>query len=91
MKHISEVLKSLVYIEWVDSSVKHSGGSWIDVSKAHATDLTCRSVGFIVEEDDDSITIAGHVAFDVDCVSGNMTIPKVAIKKRRKFSIKGVT
>ena len=78
--------RKMLYLEWVDSSSADRGLVWHDDEVSHVTDLKCFSVGFVVKEDANSITIAGHDAGK--SVSGQMTIPKRAITKRRKVAVK---
>lgn len=47
---------------------------------ASTHDLRARSVGWLVDEDEESITIAAHDGDDQ--VTGDITIPKVAITGR---------
>lgn len=75
----------LVEIEWADSG---SHGMWVDLSElTEDFGVECVSVGWLLSENDASITIASHLALDIhgvaDQASGDMTIPKVAITKRR--------
>jgi len=75
-----------VYLEWYDSSsfrAGDSGGVWksrADVSQA-GEPCRCTTIGFILAEDEQSITIGG--SYTGGCVSGDMNIPKSAITKRR--------
>jgi len=70
-----------LYIEWLDAS-SLTGGVWH--SNEDAKDLeviTVTSVGFVVAETKDSITLAPHISTDEVC--GDLCIPKCAIKKKR--------
>lgn len=74
----------LLWIEWVDSA--SHGGVW-----THKTDLETgshkiRSVGWLVREDDDALTIVAHEGGDQ--YSGDMTIPKVAITAQWEIVLK---
>jgi len=66
-----------IYIEWIDSA-GYSG--WVD--DCDFSPLLIKSFGFLLNEDDTSITIASHVA-ENDTYYAPMTIPKVAIIKRK--------
>lgn len=71
----------IVYIEWTDS-VSVGGNVWTSMESIDNIQLhTCYSVGFLLKEDDKSITIAGHMGGTQ--VSGDLTIPKVSITKRK--------
>jgi hypothetical protein len=76
----------LVLIEWVDS---HEGRGWRSVPEIEKTAelLYCRSVGWLISEDKDCLTIASHLSGEKNegiriygC--GDMCIPKCSIKKR---------
>lgn len=78
-----------VYLEWIDSS-SCSNGAWNHVDVVNLKDkeaLVCITIGFILNETDTYITVYSTT----DCgkyVAGDMTIPKVAIRKRRVVSWK---
>ncbi len=74
----------LVYIEWIDS---HSGRGWrnVDDIKPTCAPLPCRSVGWVLQETKEAITLAPHVAGNdtiVEQACGDMTIPKKAVTRR---------
>jgi hypothetical protein len=75
----------LVLIEWLDS---HSGRGWqtIDQLESTAKPLYCRSVGWIVSENEDCMVIVPHIGGEKQgeimfqgC--GDLTIPTKAILK----------
>lgn len=71
----------IIYVEWVDS-IRSGGNVWTDMEAAEASKLAvCESAGFLIQETADSLLIAGHRG--EGSVSGDIRIPKVAIKKRR--------
>lgn len=74
----------LIRVTWVDSS---SPSGWERLKAVlEPYDMTHESVGWLLKETDDRITIAAHFQVNgVDenpCVDGVMTIPIVAITKR---------
>ena len=78
--------KKAIYIEWVDS-ISTTGNVWVttDSIKRQGIDR-CTTIGFVVHEDKESVTVANSFdgqAFERQHVSGDMTIPKCAIRKRR--------
>ena len=78
--------KRITMIEWVDS-VSFHGGIWRDIDRVRALELDLiLSVGFILEETPSHVTLVAHLSEEE--VSGEMCIPRVAIKKIRHFSIK---
>lgn len=76
-------------IEWVDSG---RGSGWDFLSEIKAEALDCVSYGYVVHEDDRSVTISGTVALDdggrIDQVLCALTIPKQAIKARHAFNVR---
>jgi len=73
----------LVLITWIDSC---SGRGWtdIDAAKKNHGVVRCRSVGWILVEDEEAILLAsslGGSRIDGEpyCANGEMSIPKVAI------------
>ena len=78
--------KRITMIEWVDS-VSFSGGIWRDIDRVKDLELDLiTSVGFIVAETPSHVTIVAHLSEEE--VSGDMCIPRVAIKKIRHFPLK---
>lgn len=79
-----------VYIEWDDS---HSYDGWEPINtieKCCVPDIII-SVGLIAKENETHISITSGLSFNDDgtvraCL-GHLTIPKVAIKKRRNIKI----
>ena len=69
----------LVYIEWLDALAQ---GEW---HEAKREDLHCRTVGFVVYEDDEQIEIAGTVT-DGMC-NNSITLPKRMILKRKEIKV----
>ncbi len=74
---------NLVAIEWVDSS---GPSGWTEASAVQNKCERIRSVGWILFESDEVLTIAPHVSYeqeDPPC-TGIITIPKQCIVKMRK-------
>ena len=75
----------LVYIEWVDSCTPQPG--WKRFEEWSFDVVYCQSVGWIVEQGDDYITLSGTIGrdkgFDSAIEQGEciITIPKSAIKR----------
>lgn len=79
----------MVRVEWVDSSSVHST-AWGDIEEAingglRMIERPCVSVGFLVSETEDALVLVPHLSgwpLEVDDVgSGDMTIPKSAVKR----------
>ena len=77
--------QNMICIEWEDS-FGVSGEPWVEVEPGPENAM-CVSCGFVVKEDSQTLTIAGHKA-TTGQFSGVMTIPKSAIRKRRIIRIK---
>ena len=69
----------LVCIEWVDSVCADQVGWCRREGVAGLTPDIITSVGWVLRDDDDSITIVAHNGEDM--VGGDMCIPKVAVRK----------
>ncbi|KKL26432.1 hypothetical protein LCGC14_2395360 [marine sediment metagenome] len=75
-------------IEWIDSKGITDEWEFLERLKP-ITCCICRSIGFIVEETDDYVTIAQSLTLteipENSQVLGRMSIPKVAIRTRKDF------
>ena len=66
-----------VEVEWIDSI---NSGGWREVPKS---DMSCRSVGMLVEKSKDRIILAqNNSAF---CAGHYTEIPRIAVKRIRKL------
>ena len=74
-----------LYIEWEDST-SLSGRTW-HMQDEDQTTLICKTAGFVIKENKQSITIASHIT-PAGGMAGDITIPKRAITKRRILSRK---
>ena len=78
-----------VYLEWIDST-SITGNLWktkeLLLEKGEVD--RCKTIGFIVKEDSESITIVNSFSCEQEYVSGDVTIPKCSIRKRRVVSWK---
>ena len=70
---------SLVLIEWLDALAQ---GEWHEPKRE---DLQCKTVGFVVYEDDQQIELAGTIT-DGMC-NNSITIPKQMIVKRKVIKV----
>lgn len=70
----------ITVVEWTDSA-SIRGGHWHSYDDAESlTPDNCKSVGWILRETKEAITIVPHSA--LHSIGGEMCIPKVAITKR---------
>jgi hypothetical protein len=74
----------LVLIEWLDS---RRGEGWVRLDELDSTVTRCRSVGWIVARDRDSVTLAGHLGENPDQCCGDLTIPQKAMLRMTPLSI----
>ena len=77
----------LVFIDWVDSS-RLEGWQNLDGLGRLGEDLSCRSVGWLFQENEESIIIVPHVALNGEGGSpgqayGCLSVPKKAILRKR--------
>lgn len=72
----------IIYVEWVDS-ISYGSSVWTHKDTVLKSDglPVLESVGFLLKETDEAVVIAAHVGDG--SISGDMSIPKVAIKKRK--------
>ncbi len=71
--------EKIIHLEWVDST---SMQGWVNDYKT--PNVNCVSVGLLVSENKESITIASNKSLGFENAYGQyMTIPKCAIKKRK--------
>ncbi len=66
-------------MEWLDALAQ---GEW---HEAKREDLRCKSVGFIVYEDDEQIELAGTIT-DGMC-NNSITIPKKMLTKKKEIKV----
>ena len=70
---------SLVLVEWLDALAQ---GEWHEPKRE---DLHCKTVGFVVYEDDQQLELAGTIT-DGMC-NNSITIPKRMITKRKVIKV----
>lgn len=79
----------LVHIKWLDSCGVTTNWDWLKDIKHNA--VTCSSIGWVVKENEECISIASHIAHnspkDEDQVCGIMTIPRVAITEMKEVEL----
>jgi hypothetical protein len=69
----------LVLVEWLDALAQ---GEW---HEAKREDLKCKSVGFVVFEDDEQIELAGTIT--VGMCNNSITIPKKMLTKVKEIKL----
>lgn len=69
----------LVLIEWLDALAQ---GEW---HEAKREDLACKSIGFIVFEDDEQIELAGTITHGM--CNNSITLPKRMILKKKEIKL----
>lgn len=79
----------LVQVKWVDS---HSFDGWatLEQLKEYHIVSTCISIGWLLNDEKDSITLVPHINFDkegetINQCSGDMTIPRVAVTEIKEL------
>lgn len=70
---------SLVLVEWLDALAQ---GEWHEPKRE---DLQCKTVGFVVYEDDQQIELAGTITEGM--CNNSITIPKQMIVKRKVIKV----
>ena len=69
----------LVLVEWLDALAQ---GEW---HEAKREDLKCKTIGFVVFEDDEQIELAGTITEGM--CNNSITIPKKMITKRKEVKL----
>ena len=75
-------LGSIIRVIWIDSC---SSSGWCKGNNFGDTTM-CESVGWLVQDDRKSITVAGHRSESTDEWNGAITIPRVAIKSLKRIT-----
>ena len=77
----------LTLINWEDAITPTDG--WTDITELKSELADCVSVGFLVEENDKTITIVSHVSGDEDGtdIDGSLVLDKTWIKERQDMAI----
>ena len=79
-----KVMKKVI-IDWVDS-VRAS--DWTYTEDIDGKTMNCISIGFLLKETDDSVTIAQNYGLNPEQVCNLMTIPKCSIRNVREIKEK---
>jgi len=77
----------LVLLHWEDAITPTDG--WTDITDLKSELADCVSVGFVVEENDKTITIVSHVSGDEEGtdIDGSLVLDKTWIKERQDLVI----
>jgi hypothetical protein len=78
------------FVEWVDSCA--NSDAWISREDVEFTVKRCHSVGFVVDDSEDALTLAGSYGTEADGTTTDqlgmvITIPKVAIVARFRVPV----
>ena len=67
-------------VHWTDSAARYG---WEDFDDNHEALrlVACRTVGYIVRDDEDMLSLAQSLGDSNDTVNGAMTIPRAVIQK----------
>jgi hypothetical protein len=76
----------LVLVEWLDSR-RGEGWTRLEDLPADLQAVRCKSAGWIIAEDDSSVTLAGHLGDNPEQCCGDITIPSRAILSIRLLSL----
>ena len=74
----------IVLIEWEDANFEHG---WLSELEVNGELISTKSLGFVVWEDADKISIAQNKSA-IDTVMGIMTIPKSCIASIREMRVR---
>lgn len=73
----------LVEVTWIDSSFHRGWGSLDEKSKG-MTVAKCRTVGYLLSRDRETLKIAQSLG-DADSAADGIAIPRVAVKRVRRL------
>lgn len=73
--------REMVLVEWVDSLRSNVGWAPVAEHLVRGSQLACASVGFLVADEDDRVTICAHDSLETLNVVQCMTIPRVSITR----------
>lgn len=76
--------RKLVLVEWLDS---RRGEGWVRLDEIDGSVTRCRSVGWIIAKDSESVTLAGHVGENPEQCCGDLTIPKRAVVRMTALTV----
>jgi len=77
--------RRLVIVEWIDST-RNIGWHAHEHARENR-DMRCSSVGFLVDDDRDHVTVASHIAWPRGEVCDTMTIPRCSIRRIRRLGV----
>lgn len=84
---MTKVRRMAVHVKWVDSA---GSSGWRSFDELHSNLMKCETIGWLVLEDKEKITIALNGVFDGTSerpFGEFITIPKVAILKRHGIKV----
>lgn len=74
----------LVEVEWIDSAF-HRGWSSADEKRREMSYSVCRTAGYLIGRDKQSVKIAMNMADKSASFGDGITIPTVAVKRVRRL------
>ena len=81
-------MPTAIYVEWEDHcQVVAQGSSWMGVNDVRNEPSVIKSLGWIVKEDKDYLTIAGCHDTEGGDIKGVSTIIKSCIVKRKNLKV----
>ena len=81
---MNKVENNIIVIEWVDSV---RAFDWTLLEDVDEKSLDCISVGFLLKETDNCVTIAQNYGIKPEQVCNIITIPKCSIKNIREIDL----
>ena len=68
----------VVHVKWIDSA-SAAGGPWSRYDSKFFGPVQCESLGFLIKDEKEFITVAAHIDPENRNASGDLSIPRVAI------------
>ena len=75
-------LGAWVHVQWIDSTAHYR---WVTVADLGSGPDPCESIGWLVRDEKDFITVAGHRSPGTDSFTGAITIPRAAVRSIKKI------
>lgn len=72
----------LVLVEWLDS---RRGEGWVRLNELESSITRCRSVGWLINEDAESLALAGHLAENPEQCCCDLMIPERLFAKSKRY------
>lgn len=75
----------IIHLKWLDAA--HCDGTgWKSLEDYVPTGIVCETVGFLIHEDEETITLATSIDIEGGNFASEFLVPKVCIKERKQLA-----